>query len=246
MYRRALKTHRVMVVDDTDLISKLLRADEASDRFACTVVESMELALRKAHVLSPDLVLLNSNLCKHNEGHVCRVLQSDPHTAHVPIVVLANCGEEKGAIHWLECGVAAYIEMPISDSILTARLRALLRGADEEAAEGPTVVELHGMRIHPGKRQLMVKGKQINLSLVEFRLLHFLASSPGCTFSRDDLVPLLGGVSSQGRLKRVDWHVSSLRSKLGPLGEHIRTVFRVGYFMAAEPAMLRNQQPALH
>ena len=83
--------------------------------------------------------------------------------------------------------------------------------------------------IHPGRHEVLVNGKPLDLTFTEFRLLHFLARKPGWAFSRSQIVDAVKGEDYPVTERSVDVQVVGLRKKLGSLGTYIETVRGVGY-----------------
>jgi two-component system phosphate regulon response regulator PhoB len=129
----------------------------------------------------------------------------------------------------LELGADDYVTKPFSPKVLIARLRAVLRRkvrtGDDEAAP----LKIHDIVIHPGRHEVLVKGKPVRLTLTEFQLLHFLARRPGWVFTRQQIVDEIKGADYPVTDRSVDVQVVGLRKKLGTCGECIETVRGVGY-----------------
>lgn len=83
--------------------------------------------------------------------------------------------------------------------------------------------------IHPGRHEVLLRGKPVELTFTEFRLLQFLARKPGWAFSRTQIVDAVKGEDYPVTERSVDVQVAGLRKKLGDLGGYIETVRGVGY-----------------
>jgi len=117
--------------------------------------------------------------------------------------------------------------------VLTARIRAVLRRGNEAEDDGATI-HIKDLTIHPGRHQVFVKDKPVELTATEFRILLYLAKRPGWVFTRQQIVDAAQGdevfVSDRFVTDRsVDVHIVSLRRKLGSAGASIETVRGVGY-----------------
>ena len=113
---------------------------------------------------------------------------------------------------------------PFSPRELIARLRALLRRAQNERAEG--AIEVGALRIDTLAREVTFKGRPLSLTPREFELLAFLAHRPGRVMSREELLRKVWGYDYLGETRTVDVHVRRLRVKLGEKNRMIETVTR--------------------
>jgi two-component system phosphate regulon response regulator PhoB len=131
----------------------------------------------------------------------------------------------------LELGADDYVTKPFSPKILTARIRAVLRRKEsaEQPEEASAVIRIDELVIHPGRNEVLVCGKPVELTFTEFRVLHFLASRPGWVFTRYQIVNAVRGDDYAVTDRAVDVQIVGLRKKLGPCGKYIETVRGVGY-----------------
>jgi DNA-binding response OmpR family regulator len=157
---------------------------------------------------------------------VCRILRRE---SDVPIIMLTALSEEIDQVTGLEIGADDYITKPFSVRALVARVRALLRRTRGEV-KSSSLVRAGGIEIDLEKHSVAFNGNPIKLTPNEFNLLHLLASRPGQTLTREQLLDdLHGTVSSIDR--SVDSHIKNLRKKLETAsGESmIETVYGIGY-----------------
>ncbi|HJT32054.1 MAG TPA: response regulator [Pirellulales bacterium] len=220
--------HRILVVDDEEDLLELIRYNLAKEGYRVTCVGTGEDALREARGNPPDLIVLDLLLPNVDGLEVCKLLKNDPRTKHVPIVMLTAKGDEADMVTGLELGADDYISKPFSPRVLTARIRAVLRRAQEPPSPDATV-QARELLIHPGRHEVLAAGKPLSLTLTEFRLLHFLAQRPGWAFSRSQIVDAVKGDDYPVTERSVDVQVAGLRKKLGEYGEYIETVRGVGY-----------------
>ncbi|HEX7446581.1 MAG TPA: response regulator [Pirellulales bacterium] len=220
--------HRILVVDDEEDLLELIQYNLAKEGYRVTCVGTGEDALREARSNPPDLIVLDLLLPSVDGLEVCKLLKNDPRTKHVPVVMLTAKGDEADMVTGLELGADDYISKPFSPRVLTARIRAVLRRAQEPAGPDATV-QAHELLIHPGRHEVLVAGTPLSLTLTEFRLLHFLAQRPGWAFSRSQIVDAVKGDDYPVTERSVDVQVAGLRKKLGEFGEYIETVRGIGY-----------------
>jgi two-component system phosphate regulon response regulator PhoB len=219
----------ILVVDDEEDILELVRYNLAKEGYRVTTVASGEEAMKSARSVQPDIILLDLMLPGVDGLEVCRLLKRDPKTQHLPIIMLSAKGEEADIVTGLELGAADYITKPFSPRVLVARLRAVLRRRATDTISETTPLTIHEMVIHPGRHEVLVEGRPVDLTATEFRLLHMLARRPGWVFTRSQIVNGVHGSDYPVSDRSVDVQVVGLRKKLGPSGDYIETVRGVGY-----------------
>ncbi|MCK4237302.1 MAG: response regulator [Candidatus Krumholzibacteria bacterium] len=219
----------LVVVDDEEDILELLQYNLERGGFKVTCVTSGEEACKKARSILPDLILLDLMLPGVDGLEVCNILKRDPKTAHIPIIILTAKGEEADVVAGLELGADDYITKPFSPRVLVARARAVLRRKDRMPLDEAKIIEQKDLVIHPGRHEVLVKGKPVELTSTEFRLLHFLARRPGWVFTRQQIIDSARGTEYPVTDRSVDVHIVGLRKKLGALGKYVETVRGVGY-----------------
>jgi two-component system alkaline phosphatase synthesis response regulator PhoP len=220
---------KVLVVDDEENIRELVRYNLDREGYRVTTVGSGEEALQQAGSQVPDLIILDLMLPGIDGLDVCRELKHDPKTAHIPIVMLTVKGEESDIVIGLELGADDYITKPFSPKILLARLKAVLRRHKTEPIGETDVLTFGDLMIHPGRYGVSVQGKPVKLTSTEFRILHLMARRPGWVFTRYQIVDAARGEDAAVTDRSVDFHITSLRRKLGPCSDYIETVWGVGY-----------------
>jgi len=224
----------VLVVDDEREILELVKYNLAKDGYAVACVSSGEDALAATRSTMPDIIILDLMLPGVDGLEVCRRLKNDPKTAHIPIVMLTAKGGEADIVAGLELGAADYVTKPFSPRVLLARVKAVLRHGAGQNEDDAATVRIKDLVIHPGRHQVFVKDKPVELTATEFRILLFLAKRPGWVFTRQQIVDAAQGddVYLNDRFvtdRSVDVHIVSLRRKLGCVSAYIETVRGVGY-----------------
>ncbi len=224
----------ILVVDDEREILELVQYNLAKEGYKVVCVETGEDALQAARLKLPDLVLLDLMLPGVDGLEVCRKLKSDPKTAQIPIVMVTAKGGEADIVAGLELGADDYVTKPFSPRVLTARVRAVLRRDQVEEGDGQGSIAVRDLVIHPGRHQVLVQERPVDLTASEFRILVFMARRPGWVFTRQQIVDAAQGDDSYVNERfvtdrSVDVHIVSLRRKLGPCGSYIETVRGVGY-----------------
>lgn len=221
---------QILVVDDEDDLLELVRYNLLKEGYEVECVATGEDALKAARRQPPDLVVLDLMLPALDGLEVCRRLKGDPKTRHLPIIMLTAKGEETDMIAGLERGADDYIAKPFSPRVLAARVRALLRRhASQRESELETTIKVHELVIHPGRHEVRLAGRLVELTFTEFALLQFLAKRPGWAYTRTQIVDAVKGEDYPVTERSVDVQVAGLRKKLGAHGTYIETVRGVGY-----------------
>ncbi len=160
---------------------------------------------------------------------VCKLIKRDDDLSAIPIIMLTAKGEEADIVSGLELGADDYITKPFSSRVLTARIKAILRRKSARLSNEDEVIEIHDIVIHPGRHEVSVANKPVDLTYSEFRLLQFLSRRPGWVYTRYQIVDALRGGDYPVTERAVDVQIVGLRKKLGKAGKHIETVRGVGY-----------------
>ncbi len=218
----------LVVVDERDIL-ELVEYNLNKDGYDVSCVTTGEDALTAARGELPDLIVLDLMLPGVDGLEVCQTLKNDPKTSRIPIVMLTAKGEEADVVAGLELGADDYITKPFSPRIVLARIRAVLRRKSQKPTEATSVIRIHDLVIHPGRHEVMMRGKLVELTLTEFRVLHYLARNPGWVFTRYQIVDAVRGSDYPVTDRSVDVQIVGLRRKLGPCGKYIETVRGVGY-----------------
>jgi DNA-binding response OmpR family regulator len=187
-----------------------------------------EEALVRFGEVRPDLVLLDLMLPRLDGYEVFRRLRE---TAPTPVIMLTARGQETDRIVGLERGADDYVAKPFSPREVVARVRAVLRRTGPDPL-GPEIIEHGRIRIDVDRRQVVVGGEPVRLTRKEFDLLRYLASRPGVTFSRTQLLEEVWDFAWDGDSSTVTVHVRRLREKieLDPSEpRHLVTVWGIGY-----------------
>jgi len=219
-------SHLILVVDDEPKVARLARDYLEKNGFRVITASDGQSALTIARHEKPDLIILDLMLPQIDGREVCRILRRE---SDVPIIMLTALSEEIDQVTGLEIGADDYITKPFSVRALVARVRALLRRTHGDVI-APSIIRVGGLEINSDKYAVTYNGDPLKFTPNEFKLLYLLASRPGQTFTREQLLDdLHGAVSSMDR--SVDSHIKNLRKKLETAsGESlIETVYGIGY-----------------
>lgn len=219
----------ILVVDDEEDILELVEYNLTRQGFRVSAAATGEEAVSIARSQLPDLVVLDLMLPGVDGLDVCRILKNDPLTADVPIIMLTAKTQEADVVMGLDVGADDYVTKPFSPRVLLARIRAVLRRRETAPAADLETIKVRDVIIHPGRHEVLIKGKPVSLTYTEFRLLHLLARRPGWVFTRSHIVDAVRGPDHPVTERSVDVQIAGLRKKLGQCGSYIETVRGVGY-----------------
>jgi DNA-binding response OmpR family regulator len=218
----------VLIVEDEPDIAEGLRYNLEREGMAVVVADTGEKGLAAALDRSnpPCLILLDLMLPGMSGTELCRRLRREPQTRRTPVIILTARGAESERVEGLELGADDYVTKPFSVRELIARVRAVLRRADESAA---TVYEDGRLQINFEEMKAVCAGREVRLTRKEFGLLSALARRAGRVVTRNQLLDEVWGLEYYGDTRTLDVHIRRLRQKLGACGDSIETVIGVGY-----------------
>jgi two-component system phosphate regulon response regulator PhoB len=220
---------KVLVVEDEDALSVLLRYNLESEGYDVETVNRGDEAEIRLKENLPDIVVLDWMLPGLSGIELCRRLRARSETERLPILMLTARSEEAERVRGLSTGADDYMVKPFSVPEFVARVRALLRRSSPEQVSlqlksGDIELDREKKRVHRGPRE-------VHLGPTEFRLLEFLMTSPGRVFTREQLLNAVWGRDVYIDERTVDVHIGRLRKTLtrGKEADPIRTVRGSGY-----------------
>jgi DNA-binding response OmpR family regulator len=234
---------RILIVEDEQDVVRLLKHNLEREGFAVRYVTDGRVAIAEMRRLAemrgaaPDLVILDLMLPGVDGLEICRQMRRHERYRTTPILMLSGRGEEADRVVGLELGANDYVSKPFGMRELIARVRSLLRRQQELALERPAL-ERGPLYIDPSMHTVKMADRRIELSALEFRLLHHLASYPGIVFSRDQLLDRVWGNDRMVTPRSVDVYVRRIREKIEPRPSEpsfVQTVHGVGYRFAPAP-----------
>ena len=175
----------------------------------------------------PQLVMLDIMLPGMDGIGILKRMKSEPTTAHIPVILASAKGTEYDKVMGLDLGADDYLAKPFGMIEMVSRIRAVLRRSTVPASN--QLLRLGDLEMDPTAHTIQAAGKRVTLTLKEFALLRLFLEHPGSVFSRDQLLERIWSTDYVGETRTVDVHIGTLRTKLGPCGDYIRTVRGVGY-----------------
>jgi two-component system, OmpR family, alkaline phosphatase synthesis response regulator PhoP len=235
------ETGRILIIEDDKDIAGLIGAHLADLGYQVEIAFDGTKGLKKALEETPQLVVLDIMLPGLNGIEICKKIREKK--LPVLILMLTLKAEVVDKVVGLEVGADDYMTKPFSVHELTARIRALFRRIQGNAADNSDAhknIEIGNLQIHPDKRKVFFDGKALELTAKQYDLLYFLAQHPGRPFSRQDLLTYVWEYETSGYEHIIDSHVNRLRSVIEPdpsKPRYVLTVWGVGYRFA-EPSEL--------
>ena len=220
----------VFLVEDDEDIRELTAYALENAGFACAGYEDGDSfwgALRESASL-PDMVLLDIMLPGEDGLSILKKLREHSRYGEIPVILLTAKGGEADKVRGLNFGADDYIAKPFGVTELIARIHAVLRRAAAPARE-KGFLAYEALALDAERRSVTVAGESVPLTFMEFELLRYLLANARLVLSRERLMDAVWGYDYQGESRTVDVHVKSLRQKLGPAGDYIKTVRNVGY-----------------
>jgi DNA-binding response OmpR family regulator len=222
----------ILVVDDEAKILKTVRAYLENAGFQVMTAGEGQMALAHFRHQRPALVVLDLGLPDMDGLDVARTMRRE---SDVPLIMVTARVDETDRLIGLELGADDYVTKPFSPRELVARVRAVLRRTHGERQTAPPPIVAAGVSIDLERRQVVVDGREVELTPTEFDLLAVLARHPGRVFSRLELLDRVQGYAFEGYERTVDAHVKNLRQKIEPDPKnprYVETVYGVGYRFA--------------
>lgn len=225
-----MSKEKILIVEDEKDIVKMLEYNLKKEGFKTLSARDGESAVNLAGKEHPDLVLLDLMLPGIDGLEVCKRLKSEKKTASIPIIMLTAKSQESDKIVGLELGADDYVTKPFSPRELIARIKAVLRRA-EEKGKIPDMLKTGDLIVDLSKIAVTIKGKPVELTSKEFELLKTLIKARGRVLSRDHLLDTIWGFDHAAEIqtRTVDVHIRTLRKKLKTEAKRIVTVKNYGY-----------------
>lgn len=231
--------NRILIIDDDMGLCDLLTEYLSAEGFSVEAVYDGEEGEKRALSGGHDLVVLDVMLPRVNGFELLRRLRAG---SSVPVLMLTARGDDVDRIVGLEMGADDYLPKPFNSRELVARIRAVLRryrqepGGPAEKTPSPKL-KVDDVEIDPSTMEVLCRGKPIELTAVEFRLLESLLRGVGRILPREELTEAVLGRTLSPYDRSIDVHISKLRRKLGNKAngaERIRSVRNAGYLYVGE------------
>ncbi len=221
---------KILVVDDESRMRKLVKDFLVKNNFEVLEAgdgeEAEEIFFREKEIA---LIVLDVMMPKLDGWQVCRDIRA---YSKVPIIMLTAKSDERDELRGFELGVDEYISKPFSPKILVARIEAILRRTNQKSKA--EILVCGDISIDKVAHQVLIDGKEIELSYKEFELLTYFVENKGIALSREKILNSVWNYDYFGDARTIDTHVKKLRSKMGEKGDMIKTIWGMGYKLSED------------
>ncbi|TAK97002.1 MAG: response regulator transcription factor [Verrucomicrobia bacterium] len=219
---------KILIVDDEPETVELVEFNLKQAGYDVATATDGEEALVKAKAQLPALVVLDLMLPEIDGMEVCKLLRRDPNTAGVPIIMLTAKAGEIDRVLGLELGADDYLTKPFSPRELVLRVKKILERSKPKET-GAAVIKFGDLLIDEPRHLASWRGRKLDLTATEFKLITVLAQRRGRVQTRDALLRDVWEYDAAIDTRTVDTHMRRLREKLGPAAKYLDTVRGVGY-----------------
>jgi two-component system response regulator CpxR len=216
----------ILLIDDDTELCALLKEFLQREGFHVECAHDGTVGLEMARKPGIDLVVLDVMLPGMDGFEILKLLRQ---SSKVPLMMLTARGEDVDRIVGLELGADDYLPKPFNPKELAARIRAILRRYAPREGASAGRIEINGVALNPGTREVFSNGKPVELTTFEFDILELLMRSAGRVLSRDALMENFYSRKATPFDRSLDMHVSHLRKKLENGEALIKTIRGVGY-----------------
>lgn len=223
-----MKKSRILVIEDNQDTRKFL-THVLSKKFEILESENAILGIEIARNQKPDLILLDIMLPHLNGLDACKMFKNDERTREIPIIFLTAKSSVNDITEGLNLGADDYVAKPFDYKVLVARIEARLRSSQSQTNKLDNIV-VGDLKINLKDRQVFFKNVEYELTLSEYDILRMLASAPGETVTRKDILDVIRhNDKKQINDRTIDVHVRSIRKKIPDITRYLTSVYGVGY-----------------
>jgi DNA-binding response OmpR family regulator len=219
---------KILVIEDNEDTRRFLQQILGRE-YEVLVADNAVLGIDFARNQNPDLILLDVMLPHLSGLDACQLLKKDERTARIPIIFLSAKSKVSDITSGLHIGADDYIPKPFDYKELMARVEARLRASASRSSAGDPIV-VGDLSVDPANRSVRYRNKAIELTLTEFDILRKLASAPGETVSRKDIIEAVRHHSKKAINDRtIDVHIRAIRKKIPEMQKHLTSIYGIGY-----------------
>ena len=217
-----MAAQKILVVDDEARMRKLVTDFLTREGYEVLEAEDGEKAMDLFYADKDIALVILDVMMPRMDGW--QTLREMRESSQVPVIMLTARSDEKDELRGFDLGVDEYVTKPFSPRTLVARTA----GREENDR-----IELSGIVLDKSAHQVTIDGQPIELSFKEFELLEYFMENNGIALSREKILNHVWNYDYYGDARTIDTHVKKLRSKLGPRGELIKTIWGMGYKLEA-------------
>lgn len=223
---------KLLVVDDDDHIRELVNVFLRNEGFEVIEAADGAEALLKLEAQKIDMVIMDIMMPNMDGWQLCKEIRT--YYGELPILMLTAKGETTQKVKGFRLGTDDYLVKPFEPEELVMRVKSILKRYRISLSQ---TVQVGRVYMDRSDYELSCEGEPMTLPLKEFELLFKLASSPGKTFSREQLIEEIWGYDYEGDERTVDVHIKRLRERFQEekCGFKIRTIRGLGYRLEISP-----------
>ncbi|OGU16860.1 MAG: DNA-binding response regulator [Geobacteraceae bacterium GWC2_53_11] len=230
----------VLIVEDDIKLARIVKAYLEGADYRTVHASTMREAQDRIAEELPLAAILDLGLPDGSGEELCQTFKE---SGDFPVIMLTAKSSEEERIAGFALGADDYMVKPASPRELVCRLKAVLKRYERGSSSSDNVSSFNqgALVLNSLRHQISKDGAPVAVTPTEFKLLLTLASSPGRTFTRDELVSRALGYQFEGYDRSIDAHIKNLRQKIETdprAPEFLKTVYGVGYLFAGEPDAL--------
>lgn len=213
---------RLLIVDDEELIRNVIKEYANVEGFEVSEAENGLEAIDACKKNDFDLIIMDIMMPKLDGYQAVKEIYKEK---NIPVLMLSARGEEYDKLIGFDLGIDDYMQKPFSPKELMARIKAILKRSNKPANK----LSVLGITMDNTARDVFVDGQKIELTLKEYEILKYLIENKNIAISREQLLSAVWGYDYFGDDRTVDTHIKTLRNKIGPYKNIIKTLRGVGY-----------------
>lgn len=216
----------IYIVEDDSSIRELEKYALLNSGFTVEGFDNSKELYNALGTNLPVLIILDIMLPGEDGLNILKKIRQTPNYKYIPVIMVTAKTSEIDAVKGLDMGADDYITKPFGVMELISRIKAVLRRTQTQKVN---TVSLDEITIDEERHIVYINGEQVELTYKEYEILKLLIINKGIVLTRDRLMENIWGYDFEQGNRTVDVHIQSLRKKLGPSGDHIKTIRHVGY-----------------
>lgn len=221
-----MTSNLIYIVEDDSSIRELEKYALLNSGFTVEGFDNSKELYNALGTNLPVLIILDIMLPGEDGLNILKKIRQTPNYKYIPVIMVTAKTSEIDAVKGLDMGADDYITKPFGVMELISRIKAVLRGTQTQKVN---TVSLDEITIDEERHIVYINGEQVELTYKEYEILKLLIINKGIVLTRDRLMENIWGYDFEQGNRTVDVHIQSLRKKLGPSGDHIKTIRHVGY-----------------
>ena len=221
-----MTSNLIYIVEDDSSIRELEKYALLNSGFTVEGFDNSKELYNALGTNLPVLIILDIMLPGEDGLNILKKIRQTPNYTYIPVIMVTAKTSEIDAVKGLDMGADDYITKPFGVMELISRIKAVLRRTQTQKVN---TVSLDEITIDEERHIVYINGEQVELTYKEYEILKLLIINKGIVLTRDRLMENIWGYDFEQGNRTVDVHIQSLRKKLGPSGDHIKTIRHVGY-----------------